>query len=259
MSFDFCFIGAGNLATKLSLALKNNGFNITQVYSKTLQSAENLAKKLGSSFTNSVSEINTNADLFIVALKDDVIEDVLSKINFQNKLIIHCAGSLPLFVLAKYSSNFGVLYPLQTFSKNRDVNFEEIPLFVEANSKKNEEIILSIADKISNTATILNSEKRQMLHVSAVFACNFVNYFYTIAADLLESSGIAFEVLRPLIMETAEKVMNMEPEEAQTGPALRFDKKIMEKHMELLNSNKDYQELYMSVSKGIFEYHKKLK
>ena len=259
MSFDFCFIGAGNLATKLSLALKNNGFNITQVYSKTLQSAENLAKKLGSSFTNSVSEINTNADLFIVALKDDVIEDVLSKINFQNKLIIHCAGSLPLSVLAKYSSNFGVLYPLQTFSKNRDVNFEEIPLFVEANSKKNEEIILSIADKISNTATILNSEKRQMLHVSAVFACNFVNYFYTIAADLLESSGIAFEVLRPLIMETAEKVMNMEPEEAQTGPALRFDKKIMEKHMELLNSNKDYQELYMSVSKGIFEYHKKLK
>ena len=116
---------------------------------------------------------------------------------------------------------------------------------------------MSVALKISDTASVLNSEKRQMVHVSAVFACNFVNYFYTIAEDLLKSEDISFDVLRPLIMETAEKVMTMEPKMVQTGPAVRFDNSIIEKHLELLSKNKNYRELYMSVSKGIFEFHKK--
>ncbi len=258
MSLKFCFIGAGNLATHLSTALVKNGFTILQVYSKTEQSAKTLAEKVYSSYSIAVNNIDTTADIFVVALKDDAVDEVLSQIDFQNKLVIHCAGSLPLSVLEKYSSNFGVLYPLQTFSKNREVNFETIPLFVEASSKTNEELILSIARKISTNISVLNSEKRLILHVSAVFACNFVNYMYTVAADLLESNEIPFEVIRPLIMETAEKVMNVEPKKAQTGPAVRFDKNIMEKHQKLLN-NKMYQELYMSLSKGIFEFHKNSK
>ena len=259
MSLNFCFIGAGNLAANLSLALFKKGFNISQVYSRTIHSAKMLAEKVESSFTVSTDEIDMSSDIYVVALKDDAIDEVLSQIDFQNKLVIHCAGSLPLSVLQKYSSNTGVFYPLQTFLKSRMISFENIPVFVEASSKENEEIILSVARKISKIVTVLDSEKRQMLHVSAVFACNFVNYFYTIAAELLESKDISFDALRPLIMETAEKVMTMEPGKAQTGPAMRFDKNIMEKHLSLLNSNKDYQELYMSVSKGIFEYHKNLK
>ena len=259
MSLNFCFIGAGNLAANLSLALFKKGFNISQVYSRTIHSAKMLAEKVESSFTVSTDEIDMSSDIYVVALKDDAIDEVLSQIDFQNKLVIHCAGSLPLSVLQKYSSNTGVFYPLQTFLKSRMISFENIPVFVEASSKENEEIILSVARKISKIVTVLDFEKRQMLHVSAVFACNFVNYFYTIAAELLESKDISFDALRPLIMETAEKVMTMEPGKAQTGPAMRFDKNIMEKHLSLLNSNKDYQELYMSVSKGIFEYHKNLK
>jgi predicted short-subunit dehydrogenase-like oxidoreductase (DUF2520 family) len=117
---------------------------------------------------------------------------------------------------------------------------------------------LSVARKISTNVSILDSDKRQLLHVSAVFACNFVNYFYTIAADLLESEDIPFEVLKPLIMETANKVIIMEPKYSQTGPAVRFDENVMKKHLDLLKNNKVYQELYMSVSKGIFDFHKKL-
>ena len=256
MSLNFCFIGAGNLATHLSTTLVKSGFTISQVYSKTEQSAKTLAEKVHSSYTAEVNDIDTTADIFVVALKDDFFDEVLSKIDFQNKLLIHCAGSLSLSILEKYSSNIGVLYPLQTFSKARDINFSTIPVFIEANSQTNEEMILSIARKISTNVSILNSEKRQILHVSAVFACNFVNYMYTVAADLLESNEILFEVIRPLIMETAEKVMTVEPKKVQTGPAVRFDKKIMTKHQELLNNNKVYQELYMSLSKGIFEFYK---
>ena len=259
MSLNFCFIGAGNLATHLSTALVKNGFTISQVYSKTEQSAKTLAEKVHCSYTTAVNDIDTTADIFVVALKDDIFNEVLSKIDFQNKLLIHCAGSLPLSIFEEYSSNIGVLYPLQTFSKDRDVNFSIIPVFIEANSEPNEEMILSIARKISTNVSILNSEKRQILHVSAVFACNFVNYMYTVAADLLESNEIPFEVIRPLIMETAEKVKTVEPRKAQTGPAVRFDKKIMTKHQELLNNNKVYQELYMSLSKGIFEFYKNSK
>lgn len=259
MSLNFCFLGAGNLATNLSISLVKKGFNVVQVYSKTEQSAKMLAGKIKCAFTVSINEIDTTADIFVVALKDDVFNEVLSQIDFHNKLLIHCAGSLPLSVLEQYSANTGVLYPLLTFSKKKVISFGNVPVFVEASSKEIENYILSIAKKISNNVTVLNSEKRQILHVSAVFACNFANYFYTIAADLLKSNDIPFDVLRPLIKETSEKVMTMEPENAQTGPAMRFDENIIEKHLELLSNNKAYQELYMSVSKGIFEFHKKLK
>jgi predicted short-subunit dehydrogenase-like oxidoreductase (DUF2520 family) len=161
--------------------------------------------------------------------------------------------------LEKHSLNSGVLYPLQTFSAKRDISFESIPVFVEANSKENEKTIFSIAKKISNNASVLNSEERQFLHLSAVFACNFVNYFYTVASDILKEKDIPFDILRPLILETAKKVQEMDPEKVQTGPAVRFDKNIMDKHLTLLNSYEEYRELYMSVSKGIFDYHKKLK
>ncbi len=258
MSLNFCFIGAGNLATHLSTALVKNGFNVTQVYSKTEQSAKMLAEKLQSSFTISSKEIDKTVDVYVVALKDDAIDEVLLQIDFQNKLVIHCAGSLPLSILGKYSSNTGVLYPLQTFSKHREINFDQIPVFVEANSKKNEKKILAIAQKISKNVSVLNSEKRLILHVSAVFACNFVNYMYTVASDLLKSNEIPFEVIRPLIMETAEKVITIDPEKAQTGPAVRFDEKLINKHIDYLKDNKVYQELYMSLSKGIFDFHKKM-
>lgn len=255
MRFKICFIGAGNLATHLSQALQKQGHNIIQVYSKSNDSTLKLANVLAAEYTTSINEISGDADLYCVALKDSVVHEVLSKVNFQNKLVIHCSGSLPLSILTKYSENIGVLYPLQTFSKNRAIDFYNIPVFVEANSDKNENILLEIARTISNEVSVLESAKRKSLHIAAVFACNFVNQMYSIAAEFLNASDISFDVLKPLIYETAQKVQEHNPKEVQTGPAVRFDENIINDHLHKLKDFTEYQELYMSISKSIFELH----
>jgi predicted short-subunit dehydrogenase-like oxidoreductase (DUF2520 family) len=151
------------------------------------------------------------------------------------------------------------LYPLQTFSRNRIVDFEKIPVFIEANKPENEKLLCDLASKITKNVSVLNSDKRILLHIAAVFACNFVNHFYGIAGSILDTAGISFDVLRPLIMETAQKVQEITPGEAQTGPAVRFDKTIIERHLQMLESgNKIYFELYKMVSASIFEHHKKI-
>lgn len=257
MSLTICFIGAGNLATQLSKSLQIQGYFISQVYSRTEKSAKELADILSTHYVTSLNEIDKEADIYVIALKDSAVESVLSQVEFNNKLIIHCSGSLPLSVLNTFSENTGVFYPLQTFSKSRNVDFKSIPVFIESNSKENEKILLEIANQVSDSVNVLNSEKRQMLHVSAVFACNFVNHFYTISAEILQKNNISFDVLKPLILETAQKVQEINPEIAQTGPAVRFDKNIIATHLEKLSGFKNYQELYSSISRSIFEHHKK--
>lgn len=255
MSLNFVFIGAGNLATHLSQELLNAGYSILQVYSRTESSAKELAEKLNTTFTTLPGEINSDTDIYFVALKDSAFAEILSKVDFQNKLVVHCSGSLPISVLGEYSNNIGVLYPLQTFSKQREVNFAEIPVFIEANSKKNEEILFQIGHQISNSVTLINSEKRKALHIAAVFACNFVNHLYAISSEILKEKEISFDVLKPLINETASKVMEMEPQKAQTGPAVRFDTNIISKHLKELEKKPNFAELYNSISKSIFEFH----
>ncbi|MFW5830771.1 MAG: Rossmann-like and DUF2520 domain-containing protein [Prolixibacteraceae bacterium] len=256
MSQRIVFIGAGNLATRLSLELKKQGCTIVQVFSRTESSAVNLAQKLQARSTTSPDDIMPDADVYFVALKDSVIDDVLTQIDFRNRLLVHCSGSLPLSALKKYSANTGVFYPLQTFSKFREVDFKTIPVFVEACSKKNESILLQLAHQISEKVTVLDSEKRLFLHIAAVFSCNFVNHFYTIASDLLASQGISFEVVQPLIQETAIKVLYAEPQKAQTGPAIRFDENIISAHLKALDSFPEYREMYKEMSESIHKYYK---
>jgi predicted short-subunit dehydrogenase-like oxidoreductase (DUF2520 family) len=255
MNRRFVFIGAGNLATRLSGVFKEKGFFIEQVYSRSEKSAKSLAEKLQTNYTTSVQNIFTGVDVYFVALKDSAFEKVLPQINFQNSLLVHCSGSMPLSCLKKYSENIGVLYPLQTFSKNREVDFAEIPIFIEANSPENEKKLVQIAEKISDRVTVLNSDKRLNLHVAAVYACNFVNHFYTIAAEVLKSKEIPFEVLNPLILETARKVQELEPALAQTGPAVRFDENVISKHLEALQAFPEFQKLYEMVSESIYKFH----
>ncbi len=251
------FIGAGNLATRLSHALSAKGLDVIQVYSRTAASARNLATQLDSAYTTRPRDIKTGADAYFVALTDAGWGKVLPSIDFGEGLVVHCSGSMPLSALEKYAANRGVLYPLQTFSKNRLLPFQEIPVFVEADSKKNEKILLELAGKISDTVSLLDSEKRLVLHIAAVFACNFVNHFYTLASEILESRGISFDVLKPLIMETAGKVLEMAPPEAQTGPAVRFDQNVIVKHLEALDAFPEKKELYHIISKSIFEHQQK--
>nr|WP_319569552.1 DUF2520 domain-containing protein [uncultured Draconibacterium sp.] len=255
MNLKICVVGAGNLATQLSEALAQTGYKIVQVYSRTEESAKQLADRLQTNFTISTESITAEADIYFVALKDSAVDQVLSKVEFGDKLLVHCSGSLPMNILSSYSDNYGVFYPLQTFSKNRKVDFKKIPIFLEASSEENLNILEEIAHEVSESVTRLNSEKRKSLHIAAVFACNFANHCYAMAAKYLESKDLSFEILRPLIMETAQKVQELHPKDAQTGPAIRFDENIINAHLNELNEMPDLQELYNSISKSIFEHH----
>jgi len=256
MSLNCVLIGAGNLATHLGQELHKNGFRILQVYSRTENSAQTLAGKINSDFVTNPKQIVENADIYFIALKDFVVGNILPQINFRNNFIVHCSGSLPLSALEKYSENTGVLYPLQTFTRGRDVTFSKIPVFIEANSKKNLAVIRKIASELSGTVKVMDSEKRKVLHVAAVFACNFVNHLYTVSGKLLDKHGLEFEVLKPLIKETTGKIMDIPPFEAQTGPAVRFDKMIIEKHLEVLSDDEELAGLYKMISKSIFDFCK---
>ena len=258
MSLRFCFIGAGNLATQLAKALQIEGNFIAQVYSRTEKSARELGEILSAKYVTEVGSIDCSADVYFVALKDSAVEVVLSQMDFGDKLVVHCSGSLPLSVLDKHSKNTGVFYPLQTFSKTRNVDFRTIPIFIETNTPESEQILVNLADGISDSVQLLNSEKRKALHVSAVFACNFVNHLYTVSSEFLKSKNIPFEILKPLILETAQKVQDITPESAQTGPAVRFDENIISEHLKELEEFSNYHQLYSLLSKSIFEHYKKL-
>jgi predicted short-subunit dehydrogenase-like oxidoreductase (DUF2520 family) len=250
-------MGAGNVATHLSLALKQKGFIIQQVYNRTIQSASELAAMLKTDYTHQLSEVNTESDLIIFAISDSAIEEVLAKLSLQNNFLVHCSGSTPLNVLKGFSEKIAVLYPLQTFSKNRQIDFNEVPLFVEANNIENEKVIEEFAQILSSNVRVLDSNKRLTLHISAVFACNFANHCFTLASKVLNSEDIPFDVLHPLINETALKVNKMEPFDAQTGPAVRFDENIIGKHMQFLSNSTGYAELYQLISESIYKIHKK--
>ena len=255
MSLKLCFIGAGNLATRLAIAFSKVGFEIVQVYSRTEDSAKSLAEKLQTEYTTQTSFLVKDVDIYVVALKDSAVDRVLSQINIDNKLLVHCSGSLPMNILSAYTENYGVFYPMQTFSKQREVDFKSIPIFIEASSSGNLQVLNNLAHEISESVTVLDSEKRKSLHIAAVFACNFANHCYAMAAKYIESKELPFEILRPLILETAQKVQELHPKDAQTGPAIRFDENIINSHLKQLEEMPGMQELYNSISKSIFEHH----
>ncbi|WP_297091342.1 Rossmann-like and DUF2520 domain-containing protein [uncultured Draconibacterium sp.] len=256
-SYKVCFIGAGNVATHLAVELKQLGHEITQVYSRTEEAAKILAYRVNASYTKFPGQITTTADIYFVALKDSALEKVLEEVVLEDKLLVHCSGSLPMGILSKFSANYGVVYPLQTFSKNRAVNFREIPIFVEGNSQSNEKLLFNLSEQLSGLVQVMESQKRKSLHIAAVFACNFANHCYALAAQYLDSKNISFEVLRPLIKETAQKVQELHPKMAQTGPAIRYDENVIDAHLEELNEMPKVRELYNSISKSIFELHQK--
>ena len=209
------FVGAGNLATRLSLEMRKSGMSIGQVYSHTSEHAKILADELGCGWTVVPEEIVEDADLYVFSLKDAVLQDVIARVKPNNGLWVHTAGSMPMDVFRGHAHRYGVLYPMQTFSKDCPVDFKEIPVFVEASTPdvlaQTEQLARSVSDRVEEMST----ERRRRLHLAAVFACNFVNHCYALAADVLGRDGIPFDVMWPLIDETARKVHRLPPVEAQ--------------------------------------------
>lgn len=251
------FIGAGNLATQLALALHKKGIRIIQIFSRTEEAATQLALKVEASSCTLLKDITSEANIFIFAIKDAVLEDVVSKIPFHKGLWLHTSGSMPMNLFMPYTESYGILYPLQTFSKTKEVNFSQIPFFLEGSDEKAFIATKQLANILSPHIYLLDSEKRKRLHLSAVFASNFTNHLYSIANEIIRETGLPFSVLLPLIQETAAKVQKLPPLEAQTGPAVRYDQNIINKQLEMLKNNPEYQEIYRLLSQSIFHLQKK--
>jgi predicted short-subunit dehydrogenase-like oxidoreductase (DUF2520 family) len=244
-------LGAGNVAHHLGPLLKKKGHVIMQVYSPTFRNGKELALKLKCSHVQSISEISNEADIYIVALKDDAISNVINKITFRPRLIVHTSGSIGIDVFPKQIRNTGVLYPLQTFSKNSKTTPQQIPMCIEGSNKKSLEIIRKLANSISPMVYKVNSDKRRIIHLAAVFANNFTNYLFSLSAKILEKNNIKFEILLPLINETINKISKEKPANIQTGPARRNDKAVIKKHLKLLSNDAEVRKVYSILSKSI--------
>lgn len=251
---SIAFIGAGNLATNLAKALYRKGFRIVQIYSRTEASAQSLAQAVEAESTTSLSAVTKEAQLYIVSLKDTALVQLLPEIvgdRDKKTLWVHTAGSIPMEIWKGRVERYGVLYPMQTFSKLREVSFQEIPIFVESHSAEDAQWLKEIASTLSERVYEATSEQRKSLHLAAVFTCNFTNHMYALATELLKKYQLPFEVMLPLIDETARKVHELEPRAAQTGPAIRYDENVMTGHLHMLADEPEVQELYRKISESI--------
>jgi predicted short-subunit dehydrogenase-like oxidoreductase (DUF2520 family) len=249
-------VGSGNVATHLGAAFKNAGHQIVQVWSRNLQNAALLAYHIKAEPIADLSEISADTDLIIISVKDDAVETVASFITLKNVLIVHTCGAVSMQVLEKYFTNCGVFYPLQTFSKTRELDFRSVPLCLESTDKNSMDLLLDLARTVSNNVSVVDSDQRKTLHLAAAFACNFSNYLYSVSADLLQENQLDFELLKPLILETALKVQTFLPAKVQTGPAVRKDEQTMAAHLELLKQHPDLQVIYQLLSQGIIKMDK---
>lgn len=248
-------LGAGRVATHLAPALVRAGVRLLQVWSRTEVSARMVAEPLGVPYTNDFDAVVPDADVYIACVADGALPQVAEKVVAvagKSSLYLHTAGSVGMELWQRCGAlRYGILYPLQTFSKEREVDMREVSLFVEASDDEVLERVEGLARRLSSKVYRADSERRARLHISAVFACNFTNAMYGIAHRLLAEEDIPFEVLLPLIDETSAKVHMLTPHEAQTGPAVRGDMAVMQSHLQALAEDKELGNIYTLISNYI--------
>ncbi len=231
-------IGRGRLATNLERALRDAGHEVVSINSRTLEG------------------LPRQADVFVIAVKDSALQDVIAEATKgrEDQLFVHTAGSMSLSLFEGHTKRYGVFYPMQTFSKERQADFSVIPLFLEASSTETMAVMQALAGSISRSVYQLTTDERKFLHLAAVFACNFANHCYDMAATVLEQHGLPFSVMLPLIDETARKVHELHPRQAQTGPAVRYDENVIRMQANLLAETPEWQHIYELMSQHIHEY-----
>lgn len=250
-------VGAGGLATNLGLALHEAGHDVLAVFSRTMEHARILAERIGSQPTDDICALPNEADLFIVSVKDAVLTDVVQQLvqGREEQFFAHTAGSMPLELFQGPAHHYGVFYPMQSFSKERRINFSEIPVFLEASDVQTLTLLKTLSATLTPHIYELSTDERRYLHLAAVFACNFANHCYALSAEILQQHGLPFNVMLPLIDETARKVHYLSPLEAQTGPAIRYDLNVINKQQQLLD-DPAMKELYERLSKSIYQHAK---
>jgi predicted short-subunit dehydrogenase-like oxidoreductase (DUF2520 family) len=251
------FLGAGNLATHLAPALQEKGAVINQVYSRSETSAKTLAQLCRCDYTTSPDQIKTDGELYLIALRDDVVEKTLNKLEFIPSCIAHTSGSLGLHVFPEKFKHAGVFYPLQTFSRNSSVDFKSIPFCIESNSEQSLSLLMKTAGLISEKVIEITTEQRNQLHLAAVFANNFSNHLFSLSVKLLKEKNIPSDLLNELILETSRKAVYTDPESAQSGPARRGDLSVIEKHLKMLDSHPELKQLYRMFTDSIMDQYGK--
>jgi len=244
-------IGAGKVGSFLAHSFIRAGFRISEVYSRSQDPAKALAKKTGSKVAGAVDELDGATELIIISVPDDQIVSVVSELPPFKGVVAHTSGTVPIDVFRGKVEKYGVFYPLQTIGNETPPNPEKIPICLEASDRQTRELLEEAAAGITGNIYHLNSEQRRIAHIAAVFACNFTNHLYKVSADILQGYGLPFDLLRPLIKETARKALEQPPGEIQTGPAARGDIETIKAHLELLKDEPELKDLYIQLSKMI--------
>ncbi|HEY0262752.1 MAG TPA: DUF2520 domain-containing protein [Chitinophagales bacterium] len=252
MKLKVSFIGSGNTATQLALALHEKGIAISQIISSSFENANFLAQKMNAKASDNLLDFDTpNVDILLIAVTDDKIAKVASDLAKQTNVIVaHTSGSVNMSELEKHT-NYGVFYPFVSIQKNIRTDFSNAPFLIEGNNNFVVSKLKELAIVVSNNIIDANSQQRQMLHLSAIFANNFVNNQLSIAQDILAKNNLPFSLLRPLLANYFEKLQTHLPSELQTGPAIRHDTATIEKHLELLQTLPEYQKIYALISDNI--------
>ncbi|MBS1497172.1 MAG: DUF2520 domain-containing protein [Bacteroidetes bacterium] len=243
-------VGSGNVATILGRLIVKSNHTVSQIISRNILHAKELAEELNASYNDFSIPVMDDADLVILAISDYGFENLFSSIIKNDKLIVHTAGAIPMEALQKYSKNYGVLYPLQTLRKEVDI-LPEIPFLIDGSSAEVLNIIEAFAKSISNDVQRSSNEDRIKLHAAAVIVSNFTNYLYSIAEDFCKKENVDFNLLKPLIKETAIRVQKHSPKDVQTGPAIRKDINTMDKHLRLLSQHPKLRTTYLRLTDSI--------
>ncbi|NUF85457.1 Rossmann-like and DUF2520 domain-containing protein [Acinetobacter seifertii] len=251
-------LGSGRVSFHLAKALLAKGHHITQVYARDFEKTQKFAEKIQAKACQSLQEFQAT-DLIILAVSDSAIADVVMQVHqlFPETLMVHTSGSTNIEVISNIHKKAGVFYPLQTFSLERDVDWQATPLFVESTNKADLAMLSDLANSLSNRVYQYTSKQRLTLHLAAVFACNFSNYCFDMAKQIVDKEQVDFSLLYPLILETAKKATENDPKQMQTGPAVRGDQNILTMHQDLLAqaNQDDLKQVYQLLSDGILKRH----
>jgi len=250
------FAGSGRVGGALCRELFHTGFRIDLIVSETEANGRVLADSCSASWSSDLL-FPDSTDIIIVAVPDHRLKNVLELIRCRpDALITHTAGSFGIDIFPEQIYRKGIFYPLQTFSQGRDVSFKDLPFLLEASDDQSAAILKNLVDSISGKWHFVDTEQRRMLHLAAVFVCNFTNHMLTEGKKVAGRAGFSFDVLKPLINETISKAISIGPENSQTGPAVRNDKNTIEKHLDLLSFSPELQRIYFEMTDSIIKYYK---
>jgi predicted short-subunit dehydrogenase-like oxidoreductase (DUF2520 family) len=251
---DIVIIGTGNTATILSKKLNDAGHTIKIVFGRNLSKANELSSELNTKGTNQIENIPGDADIYIVAVSDTAIAELAAHLNVNDKIVVHTAASVSKDVLKNCSENYGVFYPLQTLKKET-AHLPDIPIIIDANNDVTLNSLDQLADSISNMVVKADDDKRLKLHMAAVFCNNFTNHIYALMEDYCNIEKLDFNLLKPLIKETAIRLTDLAASSAQTGPGVRSDSETINKHLAILNEYPDLKELYIMLTGSIQKFY----